>query len=86
MVKIFITKHVLTKGIIEADADIITINDGKKRYAHVILPGDEYPVYITEKDFHYTRETAIQDANRRKEIKTVQLRKQIRKLENLSFF
>jgi hypothetical protein len=81
--KVFITKYALTTGIQELEMDV-TINDenfSKKCYGKFdgILIG-----YFND-DFHLTKEEALKDAEKRRQKKIELLKRQIAKLEKLSF-
>lgn len=81
MAKIFITKYALTKGIIEKEADIHSFRDGSK-FAHI---RGEFTGYKMTVDAFYNYESAIQRAEEVRKKRIVSLKKQIEKLEKLSF-
>ncbi len=81
MAKIFIAKYALTKGIIEKEAEISSYRDGSK-YAYV---KGEFFGYNMSKDAFYNYEDAIQKAEGMRQKKIASLKKQIAKLEKLSF-
>lgn len=76
----FVTKYALTQGIleikaIELDNEMIKqINEGRTSYYH-----DE------GREWHRTKDEAIKKANEMREKKLASLKKQIVKLESLSF-
>lgn len=81
MAKIFITKYALTKGIIEKEADIHSFRDGSK-FAYV---RGEFIGYKMTVDAFYNYESAIQRAEEVRKKRIASLKKQIEKLEKLSF-
>ncbi|WP_304977218.1 hypothetical protein [Parabacteroides goldsteinii] len=81
MAKIFITKYALTKGIIEKEADIHSFRDGSK-FAYV---RGEFIGYKMIVDAFYNYESAIQRAEEVRKKRIASLKRQIEKLEKLSF-
>jgi hypothetical protein len=84
--KIYATKYALTDGIQEYDA--IVLNDGTM--VECKNPIDKNHVFNCHRYFHkgeffFTREEAIDDANKRLKRKIESLKKQISKLEKKSF-
>ena len=81
MAKVFITKYALTKGIKEIEADIIRSRFEDGEYVRDVLCSY---LCIGEKAFTYKSE-ALKKAEEIKIRKIASLRKQIEKLEKLSF-
>jgi hypothetical protein len=81
MKKIFITKYALTSGIMEAEMEIM--DDGK--YCYGKPEGYAFATGFHGNDFHLTREEAIKDCHKRKDKKIESLKKQITKIEKLTF-
>lgn len=81
MAKVFITKYALTKGIIEKEADIHSFRDGSK-FAYV---RGEFIGYKMTVDTFYDYKSAIQRAEEMRKKKIASLKRQIEKLEKLSF-
>lgn len=81
MAKVFITKYALTKGIIEKEADIHSFRDGSK-FAYV---RGEFIGYKMTVDAFYDYESAIQRAEEMRKKRIASLKRQIEKLEKLSF-
>lgn len=79
--KVFITKYALTSGIIECDMDIK--EDGK--WCHGKPEGFAFATGFFGNEFHLTKEEAYADCNLRKEKKIISLKKQILKVEKLTF-
>lgn len=80
MAKVFITKYALTKGIKEIEADIIRSRFGNEEY----VIDDSYS-YFLRKDAFTDKSEALKKAEEMKIRKIASLRKQIEKLEKLSF-
>lgn len=81
MAKVFITNYALTKGIIEKEAEIHSCMNESK-YAFV---RGEFISYNMGKEAFYNHEDAIRKAEEMKQKKIASLKKQIAKLEKLSF-
>jgi hypothetical protein len=79
--KVFITKYALTSGIIVADMDVRE----DAGYCWGKPPGYRYATGFSGKDFHLTKEEALQDCENRRIKKIATLKKQIVNLENLKF-
>lgn len=77
MRKVYITKYVLTQGILEAEGELI-----ENRF-HGSLSGYKYKQMYFNNDFHLTKEDALKDAESRRLKKIESLKKQIDKLEKL---
>lgn len=78
--RVWITKYALTTGIYEIEAEIT--ENGSAFDMHASLP----TFYNKEgKDWHRTKEDAIQKAEAMRQKKIVSLKKQIEKLEKLKF-
>lgn len=81
MAKVFITKYALTKGIIEKEAEIHSYRDGSQ---FAFLKG-EFSGYKMSKDAFHDHENAIRKSEEMRQKKIASLKKQIAKLEKLSF-
>lgn len=81
MAKIFITKYALTKGIIKKEANIHSFRDGSK-FAYI--RGEFIGCKMTV-DAFYDYESAIQRAEEMRKKRIASLKRQIEKLEKLSF-
>lgn len=79
MTKVFITKYALTSGIIEADVVVITESP---KFCSYCLNGS-FTNFFHGNDFHYTKEDAISDFEKRKQAKLLSLTKKIIKIEKL---
>ena len=77
--KVWISKHALTKGIFEMDVRIS--EDGKSAY------GQSFNECYHKKgiEWHETREDAVRRAEEMRENKIRNLEKQIRKLKDMTF-
>lgn len=85
MAKVFITKYALTQGILEKEADITVYQspiEKPQEQAHVKGDWSGYPI---GKEAFYTLEEAIKKAEDMRQKKIASLKKQIAKLEKLSF-
>ena len=81
--KVFISKYALTSGIQEAEM-YVTLNDTHfKKKCYGKFKGFSQGFY--NDDFHLTKEDALKDAEKRRKKKVESLKKQIEKLENMSF-
>lgn len=77
--KVWITKYALTTGIYEIEAEIT--ENGSAYDMHASLP----TFYCKEgKDWHRTKEDAIQRAEAMRQKKIASLKKQIEKLEKVN--
>ena len=81
--KVFITKYALTSGIEEAEMDVKLNNPNFKKSCYGKFKGFSQGFY--NDDFHLTKEDALKDAEKRRKKKIESLKKQISKLEQLSF-
>jgi hypothetical protein len=79
--KVFITKYALTTGIFECVMDVRT--ETKSCYGRP--DGYYFNVMFCGNDFHLTKEEALLDCEKRRLKKIKSLKKQIEKLEKLSF-
>ena len=75
MVKAYITKYALTNGIIEKDGIIV-----KDIYFEVKKYG-----FFSKGDYFFTKEEAVEKAEQMRLKKIASLKKQILKLEKLTF-
>lgn len=84
--KIFITKYALTSGVIEIEAEIKESPNFKKGIsAYGSLSNNQYKTGFFNDDFHLIKEEALMDCEKRRKKKIESLKKQILKLEKLSF-
>lgn len=77
--KIYLSKYALTKGITELDAVI------KGDSAYPGRPFMSFVSFALGKDAHHTREEAVAAAENMRKQKISALKKQIAKLEKMSF-
>ena len=83
--KLWITKYALSAGILEVDAEIGKSSSGGD-YVHCKARGnDPFPQGFYWREFHRTLDEAKKDAERRRIEKIASLKKQIKRLENLTF-
>ena len=78
--KVWITKYALTKGIIEAEGEVVR-DHPNIFYANEIVNG----LFGEGKEWHRTKESAIQKAEEMRQKKIASLKKQIKKLEEMRF-
>ena len=83
--KVWITKYALTKGIIEAEAEVCIDADKTGNMIECRSAGREYCIHGEGRNWHKSKEGAVKkaEAMRKKKIET--LKKEIEKLENLTF-
>lgn len=81
MAKVFITKYALTKGIKEIDADIIRSRFENEEY----VIDDSYSYFRIGTNAFTDKSEALKKAEEMKIRKIASLRKQMEKLEKLSF-
>ncbi len=82
--KAFVTKHALTKGIFEVEGS--NSPDYPRMLSVQLGPGGWIENYHGEgRDWHRTRESALLRAEEMRKAKIASLKKQIKKLESLSF-
>lgn len=79
-VKLYVTKYLFTNGILEVNC---TISDGG--YAYGKLDGRYYESQFSPKDFYYTLDEARVDAELKRTKKITVVKKQLAKLEKLTF-
>jgi hypothetical protein len=88
-VKVWITKYALTTGIFEVNGEPIqdgaTIKYRRASSSSSFRSGFILPEYAHGKDFHETPELAILRANEMRVAKIASLKKQIAKLEKMTF-
>lgn len=80
--KIYVSKYALSSGIIEVDAEVETttiFKKGIKAYDHKNYRG------FYNDDFWLTKEEAITNAEAKRKKKITSLKKQIQKLEKLTW-
>lgn len=79
--KVWITKYALTKGIIEADGELISSDS-----VSILNRGLSLPTHWFYKgDWHSDKQSAIQKAEEMRQKKIASLKKQIKKLEEMRF-
>lgn len=76
--KVFITKYALTQGILEEDAKTCSEN-------MVMTSRDGWTEYFHGKDWHETREEAVERARFMRVKKIASLENQLAKLRSLTF-
>ena len=76
---VYITKYALTTGVIVSEMEIR--NEGKSCFGKP--DGFIWSVSFFGKDFHLTKESAIEDIEKRRKSQIESLKKKIHKLENL---
>lgn len=81
MAKVFITKYALTVGIKEIETDIIRGRFGNREY----VIDDSYSYFRIGENAFTDKSEALKKAEEMKIRKIASLRKQIEKLEKLSF-
>ena len=81
--KVFITKYALTGGIKECELDVTLDDTNFKKKCYGKFKGFSQGFY--NDDFHLTIEDALKDAEKRRKKKIESLKKQIVKLEQMSF-
>ena len=81
--KVFITKYALTSGIEEVEMDVMLDDPSFKKKCFGNYNNLKLGFY--NDDFHLTMEDALKDAEKRRKKKIESLKKQISKLEKLSF-
>lgn len=84
MAKVFITKYALTSGIKEVETEIYKSNFFEKDSPDYIRDGS-YTFHSIGKDAFIDKSEALNKAEDMRKKKIVSLRKQIEKLEKLSF-
>ena len=82
--KVWITKYALTKGIEEADVELTSTADLVVERSSGALGCDQY-YHGKGKEWHQTKIEAIQRAEEMRKKKIDSLRKQIEKLEKMTF-
>lgn len=81
--KVYITKYILTQGMLEATMDVNLDDVHFKKKCWGKINGISSGLYNDE--FHLTKEDALKDAEKRRLKKIESLKKQIVKLENMKF-
>lgn len=77
--KVYITKYAMTTGIYEADAEYSSV-EGMIRVKRVC-----HFQYFSGQDWHTNKESAIKRAEEMKKKKIISLKKQLRKIQALTF-
>ena len=83
--KVFVTKYALTQGIFDCEMDVTMNPEHFKKKCYGKFTPHSYATGLYNDDFQLTMEEAIADADKRKNNKIANLKKQIYKLENLKF-
>ena len=83
MQKVFITKYVLSQGIIEAEMNVFLNDEHYKKKCSGKFNG--YTAFFFNDEFHLTREDAIIDAEKRRKENIQSLTKQIDKLNKIVY-
>jgi hypothetical protein len=85
---IWVTRYALSSGIFSVEADIKTSNsdgaDGPTT-ASFKREQDVWNIYVHKPDWYRTREDAVKRANEMRRKKIISLKRQIEKLEALTF-
>ena len=76
--EVWITRYALTKGIIKKEAHTTHSKS-------MICVNGKFPEYFHSNDWHETKEAAIVKAEDMKDKKIASLKKQLKKMENLTF-
>ena len=79
--KVFITKYALTSGIIECEMDV----KENEKSCYGKPKGFVFSTGFYNNDFHLTKDEALKDCNSRKDKKIISLKRQIFKIEKMSF-
>ena len=79
--KVWITKYALTDGIIENDAEVCIDTDATGN----MIVCDRVYFHGEGREWHRTKESAIQKAEEMRQKKIASLKKQIEKLEGMKF-
>lgn len=82
--KVFITQYALTRGIYEAEMEVI-LDDPKFKKKCVEKYNGNIPQVFFDDEFHLTKDEAIKHAEKMRSKKIESLKKQIAKLEKMSF-
>lgn len=85
MKKVFITKHALTQGIREEEAEISVFKYVSKEPEENARVRGKWLGYPIGKEAFYTLEEALKKAEEMRKKKIASLRKQIEKLEKMEF-
>lgn len=85
MVKVFITKYALTKGIIEKEVKISVCEGPIGVFSEYAKAKDDYAGYFIGNDAFYELDKAIDKAEKMRDRKILSLKRQITKLEGMSF-
>ena len=82
--KAYVSKYALTGGVSEVEGAIVTGTSGTKYFKQA---GKRYthPLLTVGKDVHETREDAVEAAEFLRARKLASLRRQISKIESISF-
>lgn len=81
--KIYITKHALTQGIVEAEGE--QIEDTPKMVKVLPRTNSHYSYYLFKPHWHENKEEAVAQAEKMRLAKIKSLEKQIKKLQNMKF-
>jgi hypothetical protein len=80
-VKAFIWKYALTKGIVEAEGELVAPS-GKSPYYFCTK---YFGMTVATRQYSLTREEAVQEAEEMRERKLKNIEKQVKKLKELKF-
>ena len=83
-IKAYVTKYVLTQGILEVDAEIC-MNVSEDMLSYRGSGGFIEFCHGEGKEWHKTKEEAILRANKLRDTKINNIKKQIKKLEDMKF-
>ncbi len=76
--KVWISKFALTKGVYEIEVESTSIDA-------IVKTTDRYPSYFLERQYHLTREEAVEQARKMQDAKLKSLEKQMNKISKLNF-
>ena len=83
LVKVYVTKYALTRGILEYDAEIDSLNG--EVFARCLIGKSWQKQTFWDKDFYLLMEDAVANAEYRKQKKINSLNRQVTKLFNTQF-
>ena len=83
--KAYVSKYALTGGVSEVEGEIVTGRSGTKYFKRAGKRYTNHQLLTVGKDVHETREAAVEAAEFLRARKLASLRKQIAKIESISF-
>ena len=83
--KAYVSKYALTGGVSEVEGAIVTGRSGTKYFKRVGQRYTHHQLLTVGKDVHETREAAVEAAESLRVRKLASLRRQIAKIESISF-